>query len=333
MKNRPLGRTGLKVSELGFGCGAVGGLMVRGEPAEQRRALERAVELGINYFDTAAFYGNGQSETNLGRVLREVRADVLVGTKCRPSPESVGRMGEAVMASIEASLRRLQLERVDLIQLHNALAPTRAADRDALRVEDALAEAVPALQRAVAQGKARFWGINGLGDTASVIKAIDKAGAFTTQACYNLLEPTGSHATPKGFPFQDYGRLIERAARQKMGVIGIRVMAGGALSGTLERHPIADQSVSPIATGKDYASDVQMARRFEFLVRDGYVSELPEAALRFAISNQNISTALVGFSSIEQLEKAASYVEKGPLPAEALKKLEDVWEGMGGATH
>jgi aryl-alcohol dehydrogenase-like predicted oxidoreductase len=69
MEKRTLGRTGLKVSVLGFGCGAVGGLMVRGSPADQERAVARATELGIDYFDTAAMYGNGESERNLGRVI------------------------------------------------------------------------------------------------------------------------------------------------------------------------------------------------------------------------------------------------------------------------
>ena len=73
MEMRDFGRTGMRVSVFGFGCGAVGGLMVRGTHADQERAVARAVELGINYFDTAAFYGNGESERNLGRVLATLR--------------------------------------------------------------------------------------------------------------------------------------------------------------------------------------------------------------------------------------------------------------------
>jgi aryl-alcohol dehydrogenase-like predicted oxidoreductase len=83
MDMRRLGRTGLDVSVLGFGCGAVGGLMVRGAPADQDRAVARAIERGVNYFDTAPQYGNGASERNLGRALKSLRANVLVGTKVR----------------------------------------------------------------------------------------------------------------------------------------------------------------------------------------------------------------------------------------------------------
>src|SRR5437763_14141020 len=73
---RTLGRTGIRISQIGFGCGSQGGLMVRGERSEQLRAVARAVELGINYFDTAASYGDGESERNLGSVLRELQPDV-----------------------------------------------------------------------------------------------------------------------------------------------------------------------------------------------------------------------------------------------------------------
>ena len=72
MEQRPLGKTGLTVSALGFGCGAIGGLMTKGEPADQRRAVERALAAGITYFDTARSYGDGRSEENLGRVLGEL---------------------------------------------------------------------------------------------------------------------------------------------------------------------------------------------------------------------------------------------------------------------
>ena len=81
MQTRPFGRTGLQLSVLGFGCGAVGGLMVRGTPADQERAIARALEAGVNYFDTAWQYGEGESEKNLGRILRTLRpANAVVGT-------------------------------------------------------------------------------------------------------------------------------------------------------------------------------------------------------------------------------------------------------------
>src|SRR5437868_15119157 len=114
MEKRRFGRTGLDLSVLGFGCGAVGGLMIKGTASDQERAVARALELGINYFDTAQMYGNGQSETNLGRVLQALKPDVHVGTKVRLPPIERGQIGQAIAASLEASLKRLQREQIDL---------------------------------------------------------------------------------------------------------------------------------------------------------------------------------------------------------------------------
>jgi aryl-alcohol dehydrogenase-like predicted oxidoreductase len=121
MEQRVLGRTGLTVSALGYGAGAVGGLMVRGSPAEQERSLARAFEAGITYVDTAPLYGNGDSEKNLGRVLRALGAEPVLGTKVRLPAEARGDIGGAIAASLEASLRRLGREAVDLFQLHDEI--------------------------------------------------------------------------------------------------------------------------------------------------------------------------------------------------------------------
>src|SRR5919198_4399351 len=113
MELRMLGRTGLRVSALGFGCGAIGGLMVKGDPAEQRRSIARAIEAGITYFDTAPSYGDGRSEENLGRVIEELGAqaqNVIVGTKFRVGAEEVADAPGAIRRSLEASLRRLRRE-------------------------------------------------------------------------------------------------------------------------------------------------------------------------------------------------------------------------------
>src|SRR5207247_7254838 len=97
MEMRTFGRTGLRISILGFGCGAVGGLMVRGEAADQERAVARALEAGVNYFDTAVQYGNGESEKNLGRALRKLKPEgAIVGTKVRTPAAEFARIHAAV---------------------------------------------------------------------------------------------------------------------------------------------------------------------------------------------------------------------------------------------
>ena len=120
METRVLGKTGLSVSVLRFGCGAVGGLMVKGTASDQERAVARAMEFGINYFDTAPMYGNGESERNFGRVLRNLnRPKVYVGTKVWL--EGTGDIARSIADSLEASLRRLGQDSVDLYQLHNPI--------------------------------------------------------------------------------------------------------------------------------------------------------------------------------------------------------------------
>jgi aryl-alcohol dehydrogenase-like predicted oxidoreductase len=139
-----------------------------------------------------------------------------------------------------------------------------------------------------------------------------------------LLNPSAGRQVPSDFPYQDFRQLVNRAASKQMGVIVIRALAGGALSGTPDRHPVGARSVEPIATERDYAVDVARARRFAFLVEDGTVENLVEASIRFVISTPEVSTALVGISSLDQLEHAVSYANRGPLPAEALGRLHTV---------
>jgi aryl-alcohol dehydrogenase-like predicted oxidoreductase len=125
MEMRVFGPTGMQLSVLGFGCGAVGGLMVRGDPLDQERTIARAIAAGVNYFDTAVQYGNGESEKNLGRVLHRLKpANVAVGTKVRLPAGDFGRIADAVANSLEGSLARLRLDRVDIFHLHNAITET-----------------------------------------------------------------------------------------------------------------------------------------------------------------------------------------------------------------
>src|SRR5215469_3455696 len=123
MEQHQLGQTGVTVSALGFGCGSVGGLLVRGDPEEQRRGVQAALDGGITYFDTAAAYGDGLSEENLGRVLSELDADPVVGTKVSLRKDEVGRAPVVLRENLEAGLRRLGRERVDVCTLHGRVGP------------------------------------------------------------------------------------------------------------------------------------------------------------------------------------------------------------------
>lgn len=324
MKYRQLGQTGLEVSALGFGCGAVGGLLVKGDRSDMVRVVARAIEQGVNYFDTAAIYGDGQSETSLGLVLEELGAEVIVGTKVRLLAEELtGNIEQAVINSVENSLKRLKRDYIDLIQLHNFVSIERQLDRRWVTPDDVEAT-MKAFQKLQAQGKVGYWGFNGLGETEAVHQAI-AGSAQTVQVCFNLLNPTAGWPAPAGYPFQDFGQSIDKAAEQQMGVIAIRVLAGGALSGSTSRHANATQTVDPIASSKDFAEDVKQSHRFNFLIEEGYVSSLVEAAIRFVISKGEVSTTLIGISNMEQLDQAVEFANKGPLPTEVLKRLPGIW--------
>ncbi len=216
MEYRPLGHTGLKVSALGFGCGAVGGLLVRGDPDDMVQGVARAIESGITYFDTARAYGNGQSEASLGRVLEELRADVVVGTKVNLLAEEMADIEQSIIDSVEGSLRRLRRDRIDLIQLHNAVRHERQAARGWVSLADVEA-ALAAFEKLRHQGKVSHYGINGLGDTDVLHQAIDLGRAETVQSCFNLINPTAGRPTPTAFPFQDYRQLIDGAAAHSHG--------------------------------------------------------------------------------------------------------------------
>lgn len=320
MEHRPFGRTGLSLGVLGFGCGAVGGLMVRGSAAEQERAVARAIAAGVNYFDTAADYGTGESERTLGRVLRALgNPDVVVGTKLRLLDQARGRIAAALAEGMEASLARLGRDHVDLYQLHNPI--TMDGSGTTLSAATVLEEVVPALERLRDQGKTRFIGITGIGDAAALRQVVGSGRINAAQVPLNLLNPSPLGPLPPGMPAHDFGAIMPHARNHGVGVIGIRVLAAGALTGEPGRHPTAMQEVPPIGSAPTYAGDLANAGKLMPLVAEGHAASLAEAAMRYAIANDSMSTVLVGFSDMAHLEAAIAAFEKGPLSAAAMARV------------
>ena len=329
MQMRVFGRTGMQLSVLGFGCGAVGGIMVRGDPADQERTVARAIAAGVNYFDTAVLYGDGESETNLGRILQKLKpANAVVGTKVRLAPGEFGRMGDAVRESLEGSLARLRLDRVDILHLHNSI--TDNGGGSALSARQVFDEVAPAFERLREQGKIRFLGMTAVGDTAALHRVIDARVFDSAQIVYNMLNPSAAEALPPNYPAQDYGRLFDKTTAAGVGVVGIRVLAGGALSGSAERHPIASPPPEPIGSAMSYDSDIERALRLRPLVEEGFAASLTEAATRFAISHPAMGTILVGIATPQQFDDALAAVEKGPLPQAALDRLSVLRQAFAG---
>ncbi len=329
MQLRGFGRTGMQLSVLGFGCGAVGGFMVRGDPNEQERTIARALAAGVNYFDTAVQYGNGESEKNLGRVLKNLKpANAIVGTKVRLPPSEFGRIAATITASLEGSLTRLALDHADIFHLHNPI--TEAGGGTSLSVAQVLGEVVPTFERLRQQGKIRFLGLTAVGDTEAMNKVIDAKLFDSAQVVYNMLNPSAAVELPANYPAQDYRRMFDHTKAAGVGVVGIRVLAGGALSGSAERHPIAGPAPEPIGSAMSYEADVERARRLMPLISEGYAASLTEAATRFAISHPAMGTILVGLATPQQFDGALAAVEKGPLSQAALDRLAQLRQAFSG---
>ena len=328
MNYRTLGRTGLRVSEVGFGCGNVGGLMVRGSFHEQLEGVQWALDLGVNYFDTAPSYGDGLSETNLGRVLDHLKPQAWVATKVNLR-HGLDDIKGAARRSLEESLKRLGRDSVDIFQLHDGITMQRGGGisgetigLDDVLGKDGVADAFDDLR---SEGLIRFAGFTGNGDTSALHKVVDSGRFDVVQAYYNLLNPSAGVSIPSGFVGHDFRHLIDRAAGHEMGVVVIRVMAAGALGGASSRQGHASPTIgSPMVTDSAYDADEERASKLDFLV-SGDIRSRPQAAVRFALMHTGVSTVLVGFSSRAQIEEGASASEKRPIPHEALSRLHQLW--------
>jgi aryl-alcohol dehydrogenase-like predicted oxidoreductase len=320
------GRTGLEVSRLTFGCGAVGGLMTNGEPRDQDNAVAWARDNGITFFDTAASYGDGASETNLGRALRGNTDGIIVSTKVGLADADLSDVAGAVRRSIDSSLRRLNLDHIDLFQLHNTIG--RADRRGTLHTDQVLAEVLPVFEELRAAGKTRFLGFTAKGDPLQLHRLVASEAFDSAQVFYNLLVPSAGRSVQPNYPAEDFGQLLGAAQEHGVGAIGVRVLAGGALSGTESRHRLGLPTVTPIGSNTDYATDVRRALRFKPLIDQGHAANLPELAIRYAISHSALPTIEVGIASLDELQRATGAVNNGPLDASTLEQISSIQDEL-----
>lgn len=320
MEYRVLGRTGLRVSILGFGCGAIGGLLVKGNEAEQRRTVERAIEAGITYFDTAPAYGDGASEVAIGGHLRALRPNVVLGTKFRFSRAHIGNAAAEIRRQLEESLGRLGMDRVDLFQLHNRIGTTTSESPDVLTADEVIGPIADGLEAARAAGLTRFIGLTGMGDTDAVHKIVE-SGRYETVQCYvNALNPSAAWPVER-VGSHNFKGLIPKAAEAGMGTIGIRVLAAGALAMQEDRHPNAGDPGGAMIAGAEYSSDLQRARALQDVARELGLEGPAELSYRLVISQPGLTTALVGASDLSQFEDALRRVERGPLDPAVVERV------------
>ena len=189
---------------------------------------------------------------------------------------------------------------------------------------------LPALEKLRQAGKTRFLGITAVGDTDALHDVIDTEAFDSAQVSYNMLNPSAATRLPPNYPAQDYRRLFDHTRKAGVGVVGIRVLAGGALSGTAERHPTASAPPEPIGSAHSYDIDLERARRLMPLVTEGFAGSLAEAAICFAITHPAMGTILVGMATVGEFESSLAAVLKGPLPQNALVRLNDLTAGFAG---
>lgn len=330
MRYRTLGRTGLQVSEVAFGTGDTGGVLIGGELSEQNRVVGHALDCGITLFDTSPDYGKGTAEVNLGRVLRHRNArDALVMTKVEIMPEHLDlhldNVAGRVVDSVEDSLTRLRRDTVDVLLLHN---PCRHQRNPAVRMPwtpltpaDVLGDVVAGLQRVQASGKARFIGAAcERADVAAVRDLVDSDVFDMIDVWYNLANPSAGLEEPiPGLPEEeDYTGLIDYAAARGLGVAAIRPLAGGALTsrvaelGVQARHRLSGGYFS--WHPELLEPEIRRGRRFTFLDRPGEQT-LAQAAYRYVLGNAGLTTVIGGFSDPAHVDDAVAAVKAGPLSA------------------
>jgi len=319
MRYRIFGRTGLRVSELVFGGGWVGGVLIHQDDATKLNTLRRAMDAGINWIDTAPAYGKTQSEKALGWLLKEIEATPYLSTKVLLDTARLDDIGGQVERSLHESLQRLDRSSVDLVLLHNQIEP--AVTPGAITPGHVLGPngAADALERCREQGLMRYIGFTALGDAASCRKVVDSGRFDAAQVYYNLLNPSAGRAMPGLWAGHDFGWLIGACKAQGTAVMAIRVFAAGVLASDV-RH---GREVI-ITRGTDISAEEQRARGVFRALGDAYGTRA-QTALRYVLTNPDVACAIIGLAEARHLEEALAGAQAGPLPPSALATLEALY--------
>ncbi len=314
MKYKRLGRTGLKVSEICLGCMTFGN---QADEAKSAEIVRKALDAGVNFFDTANVYNAGVSEEFTGKALKSVRHDVVLATKVHgkmgPGPNDQGQSRKHIMFSIEQSLRRLQTEYVDLYQVHNFDATTP------------LDETLRALDDLVRQGKVRYIGCSNYAawQLCTALWTSDRLGV----ARYDSLQPR-YNVISRSIDTE----MLPLCQAQGVGVIVYNPLGGGMLTGKHQRE-------APPREGTRFsANEMYRNRYWRDLVFDAVdrlraiaattPHSMAQVALAWVLANPTVTSAILGASRVEQLDETLPATEV-TLDAETMNKLDDLWEIVG----
>ncbi len=321
MRQNLLGRTGLLVSEVAFGAGVTGGILIKSDETTKVRALARAVAGGINWIDTAALYGDGASEEAIGRHIGSMRPQPHVSTKVRIEHDQMNDIPGAIERGLEHSLRRLRLDSVTLFQLHNQLGAA-VGDRPVLSPEQVLKPGGVAdtFDRLREQGLFQATGITAAGETKAILNVIESGRFDCAQVYYNAINPSAAWSRPhRNWRAQDFSGVMAACFRQNMGTLNIRVWAGGPLA-----NPARPARLAVLTAGTDLDNEVRCAAAVRNALGNTYGTPA-QTALRFVLGNYDLSTRVIGVGDLRNLDEAFAAVEAGALPPEAIERLERLW--------
>jgi aryl-alcohol dehydrogenase-like predicted oxidoreductase len=311
MQYRELGRTGIRVSVIGFGAWAIGGpAEASGTPLgwgrtsddESLAAIRRARDLGITFFDTADSYGFGRSESLLGIVLSRIRQDVIIATKVGVVRTSTGELKkdfsrQHIFHAVDGSLKRLRTDYIDLYQVHN---PTI----DELQREE-IQDAMDRLQDA---GKVRFWGVS-VSTPEEGLEIVQRGWAHALQVLYNILNQAPAR------------ELFPVAKEKGYGIIARVPLASGLLTGKfrLDSAFAADDIRQNFLTPRRLEEALNRVDEVKSII-GGTARTLAEGALRFALADDAVATVIPGARNARQVEMNAAAAD-GPLPPDIVEKL------------
>ncbi|HUP78226.1 MAG TPA: aldo/keto reductase [Pirellula sp.] len=299
---RRLGKTELQVPVVAFGAGPVSGLMTGDDHALQLAVVQCALQNGINWFDTAAGYGQGASESNLGRCLSTFPNAYMVhvSTKVRVLFTDPRTLRQQIFEGIQESLDRLKRKSVTLIQIHNGITKQRYNEPFSVAAEDVAgaSELTQALIELKKRQLARFIGLTGTGCSTS-LRTVIRSGVFDTiQIPYNLLNPSAGQEMDEDSVDRNYGNVLADCLKMDMGVFAIRIFAGGALLG---RSASAHTLKTPFFPLELYRQDVIKSDS----LRQAYgVNNLTQKAIQFTLQHPAVHSAIIGFGASQEIDAA-----------------------------
>lgn len=309
------------MSALALGGGGIGQVWGATTRDEAIATVREAVDFGVTLIDVAPGYGDGEAERVFGEAFEGgPPAGLLVSTKCRVGNPPPSEAAALLRRSLEASLERLRLERVDLFLVHNMLVADADAERYAGTPRALFVEAVrPALEDLVNEGLIGAWGITGIGVPDAVLETLrDDPAPAAVQCITNLLDSAGAIQRFEG-PLRAR-ELIAAAGERGVGVMGIRAVQAGALTAAIDRE---------LPEGHADLADYERAAPFRALAQE--LGE-PAAALahRYALSMPGVSTVVLGVKNREELRECVEAERRGPLDAELIARIDDAANSRGG---